>query len=154
MGVFSNVADGGLSATTSVLGDLLCYLIFIVYGSTWVDRYLPCRPKRLHSSATSRLKPEDLWPYLTVTPVTFADYASEDTLPMEWMEPGVSFRQVCRSGELAKIEEIHTIEVNESHERYRFSFEVPDATEAASVSCGNKEMKLIPKGNGTGLETI
>lgn len=154
MGVFGNASDGGFSATTNVLGIMLSSLVVSVYGGAWMDRYLPCRPKKLRSSATSKLKPKELWPYLTVTPDTFTEYATENTISMEWIDMGIRFREIVRSGELAKVEEINTIEVNEPYQRYRFSFEVPDATEAAPVSCGSREQLLSPKGRGTKLETI
>ncbi|MEP1698826.1 MAG: hypothetical protein ABJJ69_20040 [Paracoccaceae bacterium] len=154
MGAFSGEEDGGLSTYTSVFGILLCYLIITVYGGAWVDRFLPCRPKQLRSFTTSNLKPDELWPYLTVTPDTFKDYGTADTLSMDWIEPDLSFRVVSRIDDIAKIEEIHTIEVNEPFQHFRFSFEAPDATEEASVSCGTKTLKFIPVGRTTRLETI
>ncbi len=154
MGAFSSDVDGGLPTSTSVFGILLCYLIFTVYGGAWLDRYLPCRPRRLRSCATSKLPPEELWPYLTVTPDTFLDYGSKDTLSMEWIDPDVSYREIERSGELAKIEEINTIEVNEPHHRYRFTFEVPDATETAPVSQGSYEFRMTQNGHGTTLGIV
>ncbi|MEL6362684.1 MAG: hypothetical protein AAFR21_16530 [Pseudomonadota bacterium] len=154
MGVYGSASDGGLSTTTVIFGILLCYLIFTVYGGAWVDRYLPCRRRILHSFAHSTLQPNEIWSYLTVNPDTRSDYGGPDILSMEWIEPVRSYRQVYRLDELAKIEEVHSIEINEPHRRYRFSFEVPDATESASVSSGSKEFVLTPDDHGTTIETI
>ncbi len=153
MGVFSSTEDGGLSSSAGIYMAMLSYIAISVYGGTWVDRYLPRRPMRFRSVATSNLPPEELWPYLTVTPDTFPDYGGEDTLAMEWIEPGVSFREISKSGELAKIEEIHTIEINEPRQRYHYSFDVPDAAESVSLSRGRVELQLMAKGHGTRLET-
>jgi len=73
---------------------------------------------------------------------------------MEWIEPGVRYLEVERVGELAKVEEIHTIEIDEPHQRYRFSFEVPDATETASLSRGSREIWMIPARDGTNHESV
>lgn len=154
MGAFSGGADAGISSFTNVSGILLCYLIVTVYGGAWVDRYIPCTRRRVRSSATTKLSLEEIWPYLAVTPDTFADYGREGTLSMEWIEPGVSYREICRAGELAKIEEIHRIEVDEPHQRYRFAFKVPDAKETASSPQGSKEFRLSPIEHGTKLETV
>lgn len=153
MGAFGSAEDGGLSSFSGIYIVMLSYLTITVYGGAWVDRYLPCRPKQFVSKAKSRLSVEELWPFLSVTPDTFQDFGKKDVVSMEWIEPGVSYRQFCRSGELAKIEELHTITDNEPHQRFGFSFDVPDATKDAAVSCGHIDVRLIPHGSTTRVET-
>ena len=154
MGVFSSTDEGGLSTSTSIYGLLLAYLFMTVYAGAWVDKYLPRRPHTFRSRALSKLRREELWPYLTVTPDTVDTYGSENTISMEWIEPGVSFREVERSGDLAKVEEVATIEANEANSHYRKAFVVADATENAPVSSGYYEVKLSNGGPGTYLETV
>ena len=154
MGMFSQPDQGGLSTSAGIYGLLLCYLFAVVYGSNLLDRYLPQRPRSFRSLATSFLQPKALWPYLALTPESDTKYRSEKTLAIDWIEPGVRFRVVDRSGELAKIEEIQTISEVKPHQHYAFDFEVPDATEKSPVSSGRKEIWLKPQGPKTTLESV
>lgn len=154
MGAFSSTEDGGMSNLTGVIGIVLAYLFATLYGTSFLDRYLPRRAKKLSSMAQSDAPPEALWPYLTVNPDSFERFGDDETLSMTWIEPGVRYRDIGRCGDLGKVEEVHVIDVSEPCKRYRFSFEAVDATENAAASRGSKEYRLTAHDGGTRLQTI
>ena len=88
-----------------------------------------------------------------MTPDSPDKFRDENTISIEWIEPGVSYREVERTGELSKIEEIQTIEVSELYKNYRISFEVPDASALAPVSKGSVQYRLMKLPNGVRIET-
>ncbi|MEL7133632.1 MAG: hypothetical protein AAGK77_14615 [Pseudomonadota bacterium] len=153
MGAFSNELGAGVSSLTLIWSLLLGYLFFLVYASAWLDAYIPQRPKHVKSVAISKLPPDAIWPYLTVTPDTFDTFGGASTLRMDWIEKGVSFIETERVDGLATVDEVHTIRATDAPNRYAFDFHVPDATEDAPVSAGTYEFRLIPFRGGTKLET-
>lgn len=155
MGAFNTSgADYHFSSQVGVFGILICYLTALVYGGTWVDRFVPLRNTMLRSVAKSKLPPSAIWPYLYLTPDSAHDTRSAETVSLDWIEPGKSFRAVHRIGDTAKVEEIHSIETYEPFSNIRFSWNVPDAVAERPGTHGWREIRVIPHSGGSRLETI
>ena len=152
MGNFDPGVDSFTLQLLSVTGLTVIFLIVNLYAGTWLDRFLPRRNAIYRSVVRSSLSPEELWPHVCVTPDSAAEFRSENSLALEWIEPGKVYREVERTGDIAKVEEVGTILANEPPTRYRFAFE---ATDAANVpGCrGVIERRLTRTANGSQLET-
>jgi hypothetical protein len=151
-GAFAPDAGNLSIAFTSILGLTVIYLAATLYGTNWLDRFVPRRNAVFRSRARTRLSPEELWPYVSVTPDSPPELRSPETALIEWVEPGKTFREVARMGEIAKIEEIGTIQVMDAPNRYRFAFEVPDAANVHGCR-GVYDRRLARIAGGTILET-
>lgn len=149
-----NGSEGpAVSGSTSLIGMMFMYLVFIIYGTPALDRYLPRQKMRFHSSASSALLPERLWPYVASTPDTAAHIHPEETILSEWIEEGSVFREVSRTDDIRKIEEVREIQIFAPPRNYRFRF-VADAKDNADGASGTMEIALSLRDNGCRLTTI
>lgn len=152
MGLYGAGYEGsGFEASSTVLTLMFLYLVFAVYGGGWLDRFLPARRRAFDSKVITRLAPDELWPFLVVTPDTFDTYGGEKTVSMKWVEPGVSFVEVEQVDDLTRIEEMQTIEQLEPDARVRVRFQALSAKETADGASGWMARKFERTANGTRL---
>lgn len=152
-GALVNGPEGAaVSGSTSLMGLMLMYLVFMVYGTAAIDRYLPRRVTRFHSSANSALSPDGLWPYVASTPDTAESFRPEKVILSEWVEEGSVFREVFRDGDVQKIEEMCEIQEITPPYRYRYRF-VADATDKADGASGTIDRTLAERPDGCRLTT-
>lgn len=154
MGVFSNWS-GRSGAPSSVLiwGIILSYLTATIYGTALIDRYLPRRTFTFRTRATSWLAPETLWPYLDSTPDSDPRHIPEALVGMEWIEPGLSFRETSRINDLAQVEGIVTIKARDAAFHRRSSYVIPSAKPDAPGATGCRDYGLSGSGDGSVLHS-
>ncbi len=154
MGVFSEPpAFGGLPPSVNVLGLMMCLLFVTVYGSTAIDRFLPRRTASFRSTATSTLPPEILWPYLDLSPDSQPRHISDDLVAMDWITPGTTYREISRSGDVAQIEAIVTLDPQAAPFTRRSSYTVPNAKPDTPGATGTRSQTLTANGAGSRLQT-
>ncbi|WP_170759438.1 hypothetical protein [Ruegeria lacuscaerulensis] len=128
-------------------------MTFSVYGGGWLDRFLPVRKKTFHSNVRTRLTPDELWPFLVVTPDTVDAYGDENTVSIEWVKPGESFVEISQIDDLTRVEELQTIEQFEPDAQFGVRFKALSAKEGTIGSSGTMERKFTETPYGTDLRT-
>ncbi|WP_170399717.1 hypothetical protein [Ruegeria arenilitoris] len=132
---------------------MICQVTFAVYGGGWVDRFFPARSRTFYSKVRTRLSPEELWPFLVVTPDTVDTYGDESTVSIEWVEPGESFVEVSQVDDLTRVEELQTIEQFEPGVQFGMRFKALSAKEGTSGSSGTMARTFEETPTGTDLQT-
>lgn len=123
MGSFDTDIGSTRSSLVLVFGLLFTYLASVLYGSRWLDVLVPRRNGIYRSVAESRLSPEELWPYVFVTPDSAPEFRSDSTISLKWDDPGKSFTEVARFGDAATVEELQTIVAMEPDSLFQFHFQ-------------------------------
>ncbi|MCG7521232.1 hypothetical protein [Ruegeria sp. Ofav3-42] len=136
-----------------VVAIMFCQLTFSVYGGGWLDRFLPSRKRTFQSKVRTRLTPEEVWPFLVVTPDTVDTYGDENTVSIEWRKPGVSFVEVSQIDDLTRVEELQVIEQFEPNAQFRVRFEALSAKKGTNGSSGTLERTFQKISFGTALQT-
>ena len=126
-------------------------LILMIYGGSWLDKFLPAKQHVFRSRSKSKLQPEELWPFLVVTPDTVETYGGENTVSMKWVEQGVSYVETEQVDDLTRIEELQTIEQLEPDTQIRVRFQVQSAKEDTLGTSGMMERRFDRTTGGTQL---
>ncbi len=136
-----------------VVAIMICQLTFAVYGGGWVDRFFPARSRTFYSKVRTRLAPEELWPFLVVTPDTVDTYGDENTVSIEWVEPGASFLEVSQVDDLSRVEELQTIEQFELGVKLGVRFKAMSSKEGTNGSSGRMTRTFEETSTGTDMQT-
>jgi hypothetical protein len=152
-GAFDPQLDGWASFLILVFGLLIIYPAGMIYGGSTLDSFVPRRNRSYRSTSTSTLTPEELWPYFCVTPDSPPEFRMENTISLEWLEPGRRFREVAHAGEGKTIEEVQTILMQEPHSLYQFHFQSVHAPDAPGHR-GVYTHRLTRTDHGTAVETL
>lgn len=154
MGVFSNWSDrSGAPSSVLIWGIILSYLTATIYGTALIDRYMPRRTFTFRTRASSQLSPQTLWPYLDSTPDSEPRHIPDDLVGMEWIEPGLTFRETSRINELAQVEGIVTIKARDTPYHRRSSYIIPTAKPDAPGAAGYRDYLLSGGGVGSILHS-
>jgi hypothetical protein len=149
---YGTSSDGAaLQNVIAVLSILFLYLVFAVYAGGWLDRYLPARRRTFFSKVKTGLSPEELWPFMVVTPDTVDTYGGQKTVSMTWVDPGVSFVETEQFDDHSRIEEMTTIETCEPDTHFRGRFESLSSKADANGKSGVLERKFNKASKGTQL---
>ncbi|WP_170572241.1 hypothetical protein [Ruegeria atlantica] len=152
MHLYGSRPDGsGFENAMFVLSILFGYLVFSVYAGGWLDRYLPSAKRTFSSKVKTALSPNELWPFLVVTPDTVDTYGGENTVSMVWVDQGVSYIETDQLGDHSQVQEMMTIEVCELDKRFRGRFQSLSAKKGASGISGVLERRFIWTAKGTQL---
>ncbi len=152
MDLYGNSSEGAaLQNVIAVLSILFLYLVFAVYAGGWLDRYLPAKSRTFSSKVKTGLSPDELWPFLVVTPDTVDTYGGEKTVSMTWVEPGVSFIETEQFDDHSRIEEMMRIESCEPDTRFRGRFESLSSKAEVNGTSGVLERTFNKTSKGTQL---
>lgn len=152
-GAFDPQLDGWASFLIFVFGLLFIYPAGMIYGGPTLDSFVPRRNRNYRSTSASSLTPEALWPYFCVTPDSRPEFRMENTISLDWLEPGRRIREVAHAGEGKTIEEIQTILLQEPPSLFQFHFQSVHAPDAPGHR-GVYIHRLTRTGKGTSVETI
>lgn len=132
----------GIGMTATVF-SLMVLLFAQVYGPRILNRFFILRDVRFQTKISSALAPAKLWAYCADLPDLPVEDRDENTLSIDWIQPGKTFVETIRLNGIGKIEEEKTILMSEPPNSFANSYKLLDAAPNVYPQSGSFEVNLF-----------